>query len=121
LELQPHFQETRSWSALLAVGALVLVWLGVHWRLRRLRARAEELTSKVNEALANAKVLRGLLPICASCKSIRSDEGYWQQIEGYLREHSEAEFSHGLCPGCARQLYPEIADKVLGATDRASR
>ena len=88
----------------------------MQWRLRRLRARAEQLTLKVNEALASAKVLRGLLPICASCKSIRSDEGYWQQIEGYIREHSEAEFSHGLCPDCVRQLYPDIAEKVLADT-----
>ena len=72
----PHFYETRTLvggcSPSSRSGSL---WLGVQWRLRRLRARAEELTLKVNEALASAKVLRGLLPICASCKSIRSDEG----------------------------------------------
>jgi hypothetical protein len=54
------------------------------------------------------KTLSGLLPICASCKKIRNDEGYWEQIEGYIGDHSDAEFSHGLCPECAQKLYPEL-------------
>jgi len=54
------------------------------------------------------KVLRGILPICASCKKIRDDKGYWAQIESYIREHSEAEFSHSLCPDCAKKLYPNM-------------
>jgi PAS domain S-box-containing protein len=53
------------------------------------------------------KKLRGLLPICASCKEIRDDKGYWHQIESYIRNHSEAEFSHSICPKCAEKLYPE--------------
>jgi hypothetical protein len=52
-------------------------------------------------ALDNVKALRGMLPICASCKNIRNDDGYWSQIEVYVRDHSEDEFSHGLCPDCA--------------------
>ncbi len=54
------------------------------------------------------KVLKGLLPICASCKKIRDDEGYWIQIESYIKEHSEVEFSHSLCPECVQKLYPEL-------------
>ena len=54
------------------------------------------------------KLLGGFLPICASCKKIRDDQGYWQQIETYIRENSEAEFSHSICPDCAKQLYPEF-------------
>lgn len=54
------------------------------------------------------KVLKGFLPICAPCKKIRDDQGYWNQIESYIKEHSEAEFSHGICPDCAKKLYPEI-------------
>ena len=54
------------------------------------------------------KVLSGLLPICASCKRIRDDRGYWSQIEAYLSRHTEAEFSHGLCPECVTRLYPEV-------------
>jgi hypothetical protein len=57
--------------------------------------------------LAHIRVLRGFLPICASCKKIRDDRGYWNQIESYIKEHSEAEFSHSICPACAERLYPE--------------
>lgn len=56
------------------------------------------------------KTLRGLLPICASCKKIRDDRGYWNRIEVYIREHSEADFSHGICPDCAKKLFPEVSD-----------
>jgi len=63
---------------------------------------------ELEEALSQIKALKGLLPICASCKKIRKDDGYWQQIESYIREHSEAEFSHGMCPDCAKRLYPEL-------------
>jgi len=54
------------------------------------------------------KILKGFLPICASCKKIRDDKGYWSQIESYIQDHSEAEFSHGICPDCAKKLYPEL-------------
>jgi len=63
------------------------------------------LIENLNAALANVKLLSGFLPICASCKKIRDDKGYWQQIESYIHEHSEAEFSHGICPDCARKIY----------------
>ena len=65
---------------------------------------------KVQAALAKVKLLSGLLPICSGCKKIRDTQGYWQQVESYIREHSEAEFSHGLCPDCARRLYPEVGE-----------
>ena len=67
----------------------------------------ERLVADREQALAEIKVLGGLLPICMSCKKIRDDKGYWNQIEGYIRSHSQAEFSHSLCPECAHQLYPE--------------
>ena len=57
------------------------------------------------------KSLEGILPICASCKKIRDDKGSWHQIEGYVRDRSEAEFSHGICPECEKKLYPEFIDK----------
>lgn len=72
---------------------------------REYEEERERLISELKQALASVKTLRGLLPICASCKKIRDDEGYWSQIESYVREHSEAEFSHGLCPDCAHELY----------------
>lgn len=63
---------------------------------------------ELQEALADVKKLSGLLPICSSCKKIRDDKGYWKQIESYIHEHSEAQFSHGICPECAQEFYPDI-------------
>jgi two-component system, chemotaxis family, sensor kinase Cph1 len=72
----------------------------------------EQLIEQLREALANVKTLRGLIPICASCKKVRDDKGYWTQIETYLKQHSDAEFSHGLCLDCIRKLYPDLAGEV---------
>jgi PAS domain S-box-containing protein len=66
----------------------------------------ERLVLELQEALTNVKTLRGLLPICARCKKIRDDEGYWRNVEEYVKEHSEARFSHGICPDCMKTLYP---------------
>ncbi len=66
----------------------------------------ENLISELQHAMSEVKMLSGLLPICASCKKIRDDKGYWNQIESYIQDHSEAEFTHGLCPECAEKLYP---------------
>jgi hypothetical protein len=68
----------------------------------------ETLIAELQKALASIKTLKGMLPICASCKKIRDDKGYWNQIEAYVSEHSEAEFTHALCPECAKTLYPEL-------------
>jgi len=67
----------------------------------------EKLIGELKSALSKIKTLSGLLPICSSCKKIRDDKGYWQQVEVYIRDHSEVDFSHSLCPDCARKLYPE--------------
>ncbi len=74
---------------------------------RKAEEEREKLIRELQQALAEVKTLSGLLPICASCKKIRDDKGYWNQIEVYIRDHSQAEFSHGLCPECAIKLYPE--------------
>jgi PAS domain S-box-containing protein len=76
---------------------------------KEVEADREKLIQKLQDALDKIKVLRGIIPICASCKKIRDDKGYWNQIESYVREHSEAEFSHGICPDCAEKLYPELS------------
>jgi len=68
----------------------------------------EKLISKLNQALKKVRVLSGILPICASCKDIRDDKGNWQQIEVYIKDRSEADFSHGICPKCTKKLYPEF-------------
>ena len=79
---------------------------------KKIEKEKEELIRELQKALSEVKILRGFLPICAHCKKIRDDEGYWQQIEQYIQEHSEAVFSHGICPSCAKHLYPEIMEKI---------
>ncbi|WHZ22673.1 MAG: diguanylate cyclase (GGDEF domain) [Nitrospira sp.] len=75
------------------------------------KAREQDLrrsNEELQRALREVKVLKGLVPICASCKKIRNDQGFWQQLEEYLQQHSEAEFSHGLCTPCIKKLYPGV-------------
>ena len=76
-------------------------------------AELMEKNSDLEKALREIKQLSGLLPICASCKKIRDDKGYWKQIEAYISENSEAKFSHGICPECATKLYPELFTKKV--------
>lgn len=66
------------------------------------------LNAELQNALAQVKALSGLLPMCASCKKVRDDEGYWHQVEVYIRDHSEVDFTHGICPDCAGRLYPGL-------------
>ena len=75
--------------------------------LKRAQEERERLISKLQEALANVKTLSGLVPVCAYCKKVREDDGYWNQIEAYISKHSEAQFSHGICPACAEKHFPE--------------
>ena len=75
-------------------------------------AQLAEKNLALKEAMDNIKVLQGLLPICASCKNIRSDSGNWKQMEEYISEHSEAQFSHGICPDCQQKLYPRIYKRL---------
>ena len=78
---------------------------------KKIQEEREKLIRQLQSALAEVKTLRGIIPICASCKKIRDDKGYWNQIELYIKNHSEAEFSHGICPECAKKLYPDFVDK----------
>jgi DNA-binding response OmpR family regulator len=94
--------DPEELRARIAVGARVL---GLQ---QKLAERVEELRT----ALSNVKQLRGLLPICSYCKRIRGDDQYWQQVEGYIAEHSEAQFSHGICPSCYATLSDEL-DQML--------
>jgi hypothetical protein len=93
----------------------VVIWglglLGISvasYRLTKEEKRREIIIDQLQVALAEVKQLGGLLPICSSCKKIRDDKGYWTQIESYISHHSEAEFSHSICPDCAKKLYPDI-------------
>ncbi|HWY75826.1 MAG TPA: PAS domain S-box protein [Verrucomicrobiae bacterium] len=82
------------------------------------RKRVEEerlgLINELTEALGKIRTLRGLLPICSACKKIRDDQGYWQKVESYISAHTEAEFTHGICPDCITRLYPEYAPAKTG-------
>jgi hypothetical protein len=94
-----------------AVYGAVVSFTDITERRRRETEREQEL----KEALAGLKVLRGLLPICASCKKIRADDGSWQQLETYISRHSEADFTHGLCPACLARIDPTIDPAKLKA------
>ncbi len=72
---------------------------------KRTEEELENMVSKLETTLVEVKILKGFLPICASCKKIRNDGGYWDQIESYIQKHSEAEFSHSMCPDCSDELY----------------
>jgi DNA-binding NarL/FixJ family response regulator len=77
-------------------------------RTIRFAIERQRLITELQQALSHVKQLQGLLPICAHCKNIRDDKGYWNRIENYIASHSEAEFSHSICPDCARKHYPDI-------------
>ncbi|MHB8910844.1 MAG: response regulator [Syntrophales bacterium] len=86
---------------------------------RRMVELQDALADKVEElhrALDQIKTLRGIVPICSNCKKIRDDQGYWSQVEVYVRDHTEAEFSHSICPECREKLYPELVRKKTDGT-----
>lgn len=112
------YQETFLDASLLSGIVFPVLYLLVFRPIRihiGLRQQAESekdlLIKQLTTALDEVKTLRGFLPICASCKKIRDGDGYWQQVEDYIRIHSEAEFTHGLCHECAESLYPEFYQK----------
>ncbi len=101
--------SVRAWSKheesiLMVMAASIGGALKRQW----VEAEREKLIVELQDALAKIKTLRGLIPICASCKKIRDDQGYWTQVEAYIQDHSEAEFSHGICPECMKKLYPDF-------------
>ena len=78
-------------------------------RRKKLEKEREKLIIQLQQAVSEIKTLQGFLPICANCKKIRDDEGYWQQIEKYIEDRSDAQFSHSICPECTRKLYPDLS------------
>ena len=80
-------------------------------KIRFLLAKERKASQDLRDALNQVKMLSGLIPICANCKKIRDDKGYWNQIESYIRDHSEAEFSHGICPECMKKLYGVVLEE----------
>lgn len=88
--------------------------IAVGQRLLTAEAALAEKIDELRRTLDEVKTLRGMVPICSSCKKIRDDQGYWQQVETYVHAHTGAEFSHGICPDCMRRLYPEFCDEPDG-------
>jgi PAS domain S-box-containing protein len=86
---------------------------------KRMEDERTHLIAHLHEMLSKVKTLSGLLPICASCKKIRDDRGYWQQLEIFVRDHSGAEFSHSICPDCMKSLYPQFADQIGKRTEKS--
>lgn len=103
----PKYYQTLWFKFAVGVGIIGLLGLIFYGRIWQLERRERELERRVAAAIAEVKELSGLLPICASCKKIRDDKGYWNQLEGYISEHSSAQFSHGICPDCMEELYGE--------------
>jgi DNA-binding response OmpR family regulator len=91
----------------------------VGFRVLELQGALAQRVRELEEALSRVKTLQGLLPICSYCKKIRNDRNYWQQVEGYISDHSQAQFSHGICPECyARFVQPEL-DRLRSQTEMA--
>lgn len=100
----------RYWNSFIRLLSFLLV--GVLFSNFRIRLDKEQkLNSELSKALSDIKRLSGLLPICASCKNIRNDKGYWEQIEDYVKDHTDAEFSHSICPSCMEKLYPSVSKR----------
>jgi len=103
-------RDVEVYSGPVTLGGKTMLCSIVHdvFERKKVETEREKLIRDLRNALSEVKILRGFLPICASCKKIRDDKGYWNQIETYISTHSEAQFSHGLCPDCARKLYPDL-------------
>jgi sigma-B regulation protein RsbU (phosphoserine phosphatase) len=94
----------------------ILLLADSYKEIRHQKEELEENNRQLSEALEKVRTLRGLLPICSSCKKIRDDKGYWSEVEVYVRDHSDARFSHGICPDCVKELYPDMYDKIYSKT-----
>jgi DNA-binding response OmpR family regulator len=87
-------------------------------RVLELQGALAQRVRELEEALSRVKTLQGLLPICSYCKKIRDDRNYWQQVEGYISDHSQAQFSHGICPECYAQFVQPELDRLHGQTEK---
>ena len=90
----------------------VLARVKTHLTLRSLQKSLEDKNTQLQKALDEIKTLQGIIPICANCKKVRDDKGFWNQVEIYISKHSKAEFSHGICPTCAKELYPGLTESL---------
>ncbi len=99
----------RSYIIFSIIICMLLILIVVFsFKIDKAARERENIILELQDALAEVITLRGIIPICSSCKKVRDDKGYWNQIESYIRDHSEADFSHGICPECAKELYPDL-------------
>lgn len=114
LVVEPGFFQGWQFLALLLLLPVALTFLIYRLRVHRHQRRQKELDRRIAEATAAIEVLSGMLPICSSCHKVRDDGGYWEQVESYLSSHSEAQFTHGLCPDCTVKVLAELDDSKQG-------
>jgi hypothetical protein len=113
IHVTPPFWRTRWFLGLLTLALIGGAAFAYRRRVRHHIRAERELQERVAVALADIKTLRGLLPICAWCKKVRDDGGYWNQLEEYVRKHTQAEFSHGICPECLTKRFDRgITDQL---------
>lgn len=113
-----HQHEEWELDELIVVG---LFWVFVTTLLlirktlvnKRIKSELQHTISELTLAAEEIKQLKGIVPICANCKNIRDDEGFWHQVEVFVAKHSDAQFTHGICPDCSQKLYPDIDLKAL--------
>ncbi|MCB2145618.1 MAG: hypothetical protein KQI81_04035 [Deltaproteobacteria bacterium] len=108
-EIKEPFYKAVIFSAFFAIAAIILgasIFLKI---TNPLIERLQKTVVELEKALKEVKTLRGIVPICSFCKKIRNDQGYWDQVEVYVRQHTEANFSHGVCPECLKIHYPEFS------------
>jgi hypothetical protein len=98
------------WNTIIRLFSFLIIAYSTS-KIRLLLAKERETAQALRDALSQVKTLSGLIPICASCKKIRDDKGYWNQLETFIQEHSEAEFSHGICPDCMKKLYGVVLEE----------
>lgn len=94
------------------MGGFVALAVGIWMWIPQVVSNQKRIQEDLKKTKHQLSELQGLLPICSSCKNIRNDKGYWEELEEYIRKHSEADFSHGLCPDCIKKLYPEEYERM---------
>jgi hypothetical protein len=111
---------SNIWNMTLLLASFLLVSLGAQHVAHLLKAE-RELSAKLKNAIIEIRHLSGLLPICALCKKVRNDKGYWEEVEAYIGKRSEASFTHGICPDCMREKYPNIVDENMASENNKQK
>lgn len=125
LDVLFHQHEDWEFDEILIVAFLLMITLMVlavrRWLvLSEINSSLQAANADLESALAEVRQLRGIIPICASCKKIRDDQGFWHRVEAYVEDHSDAQFSHGICPECRDELYPSLSAELKKEKGSAS-